>query len=962
MEPVEAGPSRPSPRQADSPGKQRRKSWFGLGSANPAQSSNVSAQSDGQENDGRSHSQLDGSDQAEHPGTFEEVIALDDDWQVGETGTIRKKKKKKRRSLQKGEVDGSDEDDGELLRMRHMAPPTSSRRVSETTIRHSQHEPSRSPDSKPPDSSGGSDSANVDADSPNTSFDIAYIPNRPFIPPRSTSTTSRPHPNLHIDKTQPATPADRPLPPLPAHNGGGTPPGSVMPREIVIIPSSPRTPLTASATPRQPIHHALGPSSTPSRSPDSSTPASPSSIGIGRPGLSRQHSSDVPPPLPEKPVSVSTPARLRAPSPVPKIVFAEPDEKLSLSGRSTPTQENRARVRRARSLSGLWKGSPTGTPVQGSSREASRSNSPEPIDSLEDERQDVEQVIVKATGVLGWLGVKKTIKRRQSEGRLPKAAITREKQAAAELGDMPPPDSRSTSSRRPSAEAQPNPLIPQNDQPPVFDPGSSINTVIAPSPGRLSTFFSRRPSARDEEGALSDAPVAAPVDLGPSQARPIPNHHRRPRPRPATAGSSQSSLQLDEDNLSPRPVFEGEQWTNTPTEVEETLQSPQTSSNWGPGMRPWMTGSDAFASGSSSGISALDSLPEKSVLETPSQSSPMRPPTLMQNRARAWSDAPRPANAGSHDSASYHLDDQPPPRSLQPSPFEGSRPKMPGRSSSGNAAIIGRMRSAFSRNSTKGKSPQAPARDIGDTSEFGAFQPQNWASGGYQMRPSSSSSSDVESGRSRSRARRGILTRGSGQNALLDLLEGDRQVFLNETPERSPRTSLTAASVSSVASGSTGQSGNDLLNRKGRARASTLSAAPSSSSIGRPTSPPPVLPFAATPPRRRSSAILRISHGLLSSGASSPRSSTLFPLPPRSSGSLSSSQTNRLGSPDELESGSASSVTSPRRSGGSAPGTISTADLKALSIKLSDESPEQYLDRISHVVGNGDIATVLASR
>ena len=791
-------------------------------------------------------------------------------------------------------------------------------------------------------------------------MDLAPIVARPLIPPRSTSTSIRPHTPLRIDKVQPATPADRPLPPIPADAGTNTPPNSI-PSEIVIIPSSPNTPLTALNTPRQPIHHVLRPSSALSHSPGPSSPASPSTIGLGRPGPSRQSSNDTPPPLPEKPVSVSTPVRLRAASPLPKIVFADSDEKLERSGRNTPTQANQARVRRARSLSGLWKSSPIGTPKSESSREASRCNSPEPIEAP-DEKAEAAEVVVKAAGVLGWLGVKKTVKRRESDGRLPKTTMVGEREPTSESGG-----SRSSSVHRTSHEDRTNPLIQPNDQPSRFDPGSSVNTVIAQSPGRLSTFFARRSSARDDEAVEEYSGASAvPTDIHRSQARPIPNHDRRPRARPSTAESSRSpSLQFDEGSLSSRVMSEDDQWTNTPTEVEETLQSPATSSNWGPGIRPWMTGTDAYASGSSSIGTALDSLPEKSVLETPMQSSSVRPPTLLQNRARAWSDAPRPASgAGSIDHS--HQEDQPPSRSLQPSPFEPSRPKMPGRSSSGNAAIIGRMRTAFSGTSTKGKSPQAPARDAVDVSEFGAFQPQD-LTGGFQMRPTSSSSSDIGSGRSRSnsRARRGILTRGgTGQSALFDLLERDRLIYLNETSDRSPRTSFTAGSVSSVTSGSgsTGQSGSENTNRKGRPRASTLSAAPSSSSVNRPTSPPPILPFAATPPRRRSSAIFRISHGLLNSGASSPRNSSLFPLPPRSSGSLSSSQTNRLGSPDDIGSGSMSSMNSPRRSGGSAPGILSTADIKALAVRLSDETPEQYLDRISHSVGNGDIATVLASR
>ena len=62
---------------------------------------------------------------------------MDDDWQMGETDTIRKKKKKKRQDVRKLEGDGSEQEEENVLRMRNLSIPSSSRRVSETTIKQS---------------------------------------------------------------------------------------------------------------------------------------------------------------------------------------------------------------------------------------------------------------------------------------------------------------------------------------------------------------------------------------------------------------------------------------------------------------------------------------------------------------------------------------------------------------------------------------------------------------------------------------------------------------------------------------------------------------------------------------------------------------------------------------------------------------------------------------------------------
>ena len=653
--------------------------------------------------------------------------------------------------------------------------------------------------------------------------------------------------------------------------------------------------------------------------------------------------TDEPPPLPAKPVAVSTPVRMGNRSPGPRIIFAEPEERPA-SGRSTPTEDPRVRVRRARSLSGMWKGSsPATTPQQ-----TSRPTTPEPLETLNDPQ---EEVVIKAAGVLGWLGVKKTVKRRQSEGRLPRATLHSEK-GVGEFGESAETPSR-TSSRRPSQEPLPSSITPTGD--PVL-PAQPSPSTTAGTPSRISTFFSRRPSARAEDLNLpcETPPLPNSPPLAPAQARPIPNSQRHVHSRPTTAESSRSSLQLEGDSYSSGQVADPDQWVSTP-DAEETLHSPEGLSNWGPGVRPWMDGLEYKPSSA-----PLDALPEKEVLATRPRGMTMDSQASSQNRVRAWSDASRTRPAPPRNSSETHLP-QPPPRSLQPSPFEANRPKLPGRSSSANTAIIGRMKSAFLRSSNRSKTtaPTVSDEPEGMTSEFGSFVPQEGTSrtGGIRMRPTSSSSSDV--GSTRPRSRRGISFLNPSQSALLGLQEGDRQIFLNETPDRSPRTSFTAASVSSVTSASTKHSGADSLSRRntGRARASTLSAAPSSSILARPVSPH-VYPVAATPPRRRASAISRLSHSILSSGTSSPKGSTLFPLPPRSSGSLSSVPYTSTRSSDEPSS----LGTSPRPSAGSSGAAMGNAALKAVSVRIGEETPEQYLERINHGVGPGDIATVLASR
>jgi hypothetical protein len=236
--------------------------------------------------------------------------------------------------------------------------------------------------------------------------------------------------------------------------------------------------------------------------------------------------------------------------------------------------------------------------------------------------------------------------------------------------------------------------------------------------------------------------------------------------------------------------------------------------------------------------------------------------------------------------------------------------------------------------------------------------------GGSRIRPSSSASSMTSNDIGTSRTALGGTTRG--QNAsLLELVAGERQVTLPYTPQRSPRTSF-SGTVSSYATVSTHQSivfepGRDHLvaGHRTRARASTVSFAPSSH-LPTPSSPG-LFPSSATPPRHRPSVIHRFSSGLFGSGPSSPKgSATLFPLPPRSSGSISSSVTGGLGGLDDAGSGFLSPGTSPRPSVGSISGAMNGVSKQA-GTRDGEESPDAWLERMTRTVGRNDIAGVLAA-
>ncbi|WVF68224.1 hypothetical protein IAT40_002989 [Kwoniella sp. CBS 6097] len=804
----------------------------------------------------------------------------------------------------------------------------------------------------------------------------SVINDRPSILPRKSSipTQSRPPTIYTTDKIQPPIPVDheRPLPPLPpfgSNSNSTLNPRTGMeiskpeiPRGIVVTPSSPRklskTPKKAiigerrsrSATgrPREVISTKRAQSTAPS-----------TTIGLGLPSALLPSSksntdSPPPPPVPSKPQSVSSPFPSRSPSPIPRIAFVEPEVPPSQKVESqVPPEEKRNRVRRARSLSGLFGKTPPIVYAAKLEDSASQTHGSDANDS------PLSESASKTSGVLEWLGVRKTVKRKMSAAKL-KDVIDRAETAQKAENSTENADhqgigrgqedlrSSSPSGMSPNLEAQqqtPRQVHPQ--------PGRSTTPSSytgGQGQGKLSSLFNRRASARNTDDE-SDPPS---VKIAPMA---IPNARRRNE----TAASSQSSFNLPpHDPISPF-VPENGPWMHSPqTDGEETLFSPEGSTHWGPGVRPWMDGSERQNSSRSSISSPLDSLPEQG---QPQAQSPLKPPpTLREGRVRSWSDAPLPPQRVTAGSSDPHL---PLPRpttpgphpqsiSLSSSPQTPSRPKLGNRANSGNSAIIGRMRSVFSKSTNRSRSNSLLRQASSEIDEFGNITLQGHDP--TRMRPSISSSSINSSGAARGR----LIGDESARPSL------GPQVDLTE--KRSPRSSFTPSMSSlgsaiqpAMADASTQAPGEAKAARRNRVRASTISLAPTSYHFAPPTSPS-IFPAAATPPRRRPGTIHRLSNGLFGSGPSSPRSSSLFPLPPRSSGSISSSATT---GPqwDETSTGFLSPGTSPRPSTGSISATISgnSNALKEASAREGEETPRQWLDRVVATVGRNDISNVLAA-
>jgi hypothetical protein len=675
-----------------------------------------------------------------------------------------------------------------------------------------------------------------------------------------------------------------------------------------------------------------------------------SPIGLGLP---RQlvPENQLPPPVPSKRQSVSSPfpsaPTTRSNSPAHKISFAEPETPDGEDrGRPEMPTERRQKIRRARSLSGIFK---------------SAASAPEPVRSTTPDPKEKEE---QKGGVLEWLGVKKTIKRRQSETHLRQPTVPSPSEPPIPRFPSPAPrisgDSRnsigngngngrtpngsytdlsglrreSRDSQRPTRPSSRNANTNTNSKP-ILNPKSQPMSTTGSS-SKLGSLFSRRASKHPE--GQSPSPPASLLSNTLS-------------PRDASARSSFSLPPFD-PVVSPIYPTSGP-WMSSPgTETEEMLFSPE-GSNWGPGIRPWMDGTEPQ---------------QQPAAQRSARSSFSSPPPVVPNgqaevkgqgggqdgRARSHSDAPQPSattvQENNHlrpDSPSLGLGSRLA-TSLSSSPSNPGRPKMGNRANSGNAAIIDRMKTVFARNSSRQRAstllPDAHNHIHGQgvVDEFGSMRNSNeW--------PSPSNISSISSSPRTMQER--LSSDDPGQTGL-GLQDGERlRVGSNRSSVASTSTSSRPIEPST----------RSLVSRA-RPRASTVSVGPTTQAFI-PASPV-MYPAAATPPRRRPSAIRKLSNTLLGATAkvsSSPKSSSLFPSPPRSSGSVSSGLTASGFHWDETSSIGTS--TSPRPSFGSiapSPGPPSLS-VKQLAARNTEESAEDYVRRISSTIPRNEIAGILAT-
>jgi hypothetical protein len=853
-------------------------------------------------------------------------------------------------------------------------------------------------------------------------------------PPRTTSIPLHPPPyaNVRMDRTasgssnkeQPPLPSERPLPPLPPDRAS-TPPTA--PTGIYVTPSSP----TKDTHNQEHDYHSLGaqvsrihPQPHPTRrtSSNDSRPGgrtngrTGSPIGLGLPTLRPSGLSDLPPPVPEKRQSVSSPMPTRSSSPAQKISFLEPQEIiLDERGRTavTQTDEKRQKVRRARSLSGIFKSSPV---IPSPSPVASRPTTPDPTEKEESGKS------TGGGGVLEWLGVRKTVKRRQSETHLRqnnKAGIITSPAESAQAPRVSSPaprgstDSHAYSARGRNSQGSFGDLtsLDRNTSSPDLQSGrgqssrpssrtsnsqsttrpavATIPTSSSTSSSKLGSLFSRRQTSKRSEGISPSAPASLPSNSGIS-------------PRDSGVASSRSSFSLPPFDPVVSPIYPNSgPWMASPaaeTDAEEMLFSPEGGSNWGPGRRPWMDGTEQQAQSQRSNRSSfssppLGSLPEQS---TPHQglatgAVPLKP--VQEGRMRSHSDAPQPSAiaiaesrpmSGSGGSAEIS---SPGPRmaaSLHSSPVSPGRPKLGNRANSGNAAIIDRMKTVFARSSSRQRAStllpeRQPNSQYTYTDEFGQLRTSSeWPSNG-------SSISGTGSSPRHSQGRPSADDPSQPQHSILGLQDAERRrERMSTETERSKRSSVASSQSGnqSIRLPSSDIRREGSLVSRARPRASTVSVGPTTQAFVPSLEPPVIYPAAATPPRRRPSAIRKLSNTLLGAGSksstSSPKSTSLFPLPPRSSGSLSSSLNNsgfHWEEPTPAPGGTGTSA-SPRPSMGSftAPSaSISTSsasttggtgpilNLKQIAARDGDESADDYVRRVSLAVPRNEIAGVLAT-
>ncbi|BEI90159.1 uncharacterized protein CcaverHIS019_0302290 [Cutaneotrichosporon cavernicola] len=557
-------------------------------------------------------------------------------------------------------------------------------------------------------------------------------------------------------------------------------------------------------------------------------------------------------------------------------------------------------------------------------------------------------------GVLGWLGVQrgKTIKRQRSESKL------RKRRSGFFSSDH---------------DAEPNEN--STDEQPInktrmrgrFGPNASTTMLI----NRSVPDVARPPHSAGS--SLSSLPVIDQQEFWPTRlwVGKRPSLEIETMSSETTTNTSHNDLKRDPGHI-PIPV------TNRDIVARRLLEP----------------GSQRSSMGSTSPLSSLPELgPPPTIAEHGGEATPPQVTPRAGGRGRSFSDAAR--RIQSEDSSMVS-----PPMSLRsPSDLDLSRrparPPMSARSSSANSSVIGMVRSVFSKNRPRSNSTlrysSADERDTVTvtTSEFGSRE--------LPRAESSASSLGTSPALPPVRIRPEDVPQVS--SLALQIGEDDRRVVLNDTLERSPRSSY-AASQSSRTTHSTRRSqtadphaslGVHSGLRVGRARAQTTSSAISwhgtfnstTASLGHngvhsgahrgshdaglappsayggsstylPAPSTPTFPVASTPPRQGS--IRRLSTGLFRSNPSSPKPppGQLFPLPPRGPGGGSSG-----GPSPGTEDG-------PSRSESPMPLSRSTTPVQRIhpndidtSIRDND-TPESWLARL-HNIDRRELAGVLAS-
>ena len=555
---------------------------------------------------------------------------------------------------------------------------------------------------------------------------------------------------------------------------------------------------------------------------------------------------------------------------------------------------------------------------------------------------------VKSHGILAWFGMRKSAKPSRADVEVPKDKVRMEGADHPDTGQQSRTEnSAAKGSLGLDAELGETDRTPRRSD---LQP-APLNAPLHPqaSHNKLAGLFARRSSFREND--TSDQPSSS---SSPTEAQPIPIAPSRN----LIPSSSGLSLTLPAaDSVSP-PFADsrsGSRISSPTLDKAAMLHGLGGSELWGPGIRPWMESSlrgHGIDHSTSSMSSPLGSLPEQGVLEI--GMTPKTATSARAGRTRSWSDAapPKPRSSGGTETEFYMGSTETSNSLLQPSPITPSRPRLTSRTSSGNSAILGKMRNVFSKNGSRQRSNSLLHAETSDIDDTASLQNDEWPDSN-SMRPSFSSSSEAASPRL-----------ASNENPMLSLLGIDtgKHVFLDDLQTRSSR----VASISSVIDASPRKDTPKAVSVRARTRprASTMSSGPSKypmQSDDRPTSPG-LFPPSTTPPRRQASTINRLSKGRFGSRPSSPKTSAmLFPVP-RKSGPASPGLTGALSPSHDFGSLSPSLNASPRLRGSGLSSPSGERITKHVILPDDHESPEAWLQRVEAKISRREIANALTAR